>query len=115
MVDSCGPQLSQALIVGIGGNAARSDLDTLIQPLKKLIFRGGHSKAWLEAAICSNSFPSQRVSEMEKRTFVQTIMRYVAPYVDRRDCSNISRRLRGDSKTNSIVKDFWVKCRGTFS
>ncbi len=75
VTDACGPQLSLVLIQGIGGGAARSELDGLTEPLRKLAFRGGAAKAWLEDALASDQFPSDRVLEADKRTFLQTILR----------------------------------------
>jgi hypothetical protein len=53
-----GPMLAEALIYNIGGQAARSELDKLSDPLKKLVTRQVRSKSWLEAALSGNSFPS---------------------------------------------------------
>jgi len=72
-----GPLLAQALIYNIGGNAARSELDKLCDPLKKLVIRQVRSKAWLEAALRDDGFPSDKVVDKDKMVFLQKIMRYV--------------------------------------
>ena len=77
MIDDCGLHLSKALVDGIAGKASRSDLDTLIRPLRRLVFRGRGSKSWLELAFLSESFPSQRVTGADKKVFLQTVLRYV--------------------------------------
>ena len=70
-----GPKLSQLLIRGIGGEAARSELDVLADPLKKMVFSQPRAKAWLSDALFSNSFPSSKVGNDEKRLWLQRIMR----------------------------------------
>lgn len=80
MIDSAlqhlGPLLAQALIYSISGNTPRSDLDKLSEPLKKLVVRQVRSKSWLEAALFSDDFPSDKVTVADRRTFLQKIMRY---------------------------------------
>lgn len=70
-----GPLLSQALIYNIGGNAARSELDKLSDPLKKLVVRQVHSKSWLEAALFGEGFPSDKILEGDKKVFLQKIIK----------------------------------------
>jgi hypothetical protein len=70
--------LAQALIYNIGGHAARSELDKLSEPVKKLVVRQVHSKAWLQAALLDLNFPSDKVSEKDKQIFLQKIMKSVA-------------------------------------
>jgi len=91
-----GPLLGEALIRCIGGEAARSDLDFLAEPLKKLVFRQPKSKLWLEEALFGDTFPSQNVGPIEKRVWLQKIM-----------------KLRGASSTTQLVREFWISCRGT--
>ncbi|TKA77503.1 hypothetical protein B0A49_00793 [Cryomyces minteri] len=91
--------LSTALVRQIGGDAARSELDFLAEPLKKLIFRQPLAKDWLEAALCGAEFPpSARVGLAEKRRFLQMVV-----------------GLRGKKETGNVVREFWVACRGTVS
>lgn len=91
-----GPTLSLALVTQVGGNAQRSELEYLCEPLKALIFNHPPSRQWLEAALLDPSFPSQRVGNDEKRKFLQQVM-----------------GLRGAKQTNTVVKEFWITCRGT--
>ena len=71
-----GPLLAKALIYNIGGNAARSELDKLSEPLKKLVVRQARSKSWLETALFDEDFPSSKVTVAERRAFLLRIMRY---------------------------------------
>ncbi|GAP86497.1 putative ARM repeat-containing protein [Rosellinia necatrix] len=91
-----GPRLSQSLMQNIGGRAARSDLDKLSDPLKKLIVQHVHASKWLEAALNDPSFPSDKVSPQEKALFVKKLV-----------------SLRGGRTTNQVVRDFWLACRGS--
>ncbi|KAK7934986.1 hypothetical protein PG985_000481 [Apiospora marii] len=91
-----GPTLAQSLIQNIGGNAARSELDKLSDPLKKLVFQNVHARQWLEAALNDDSFPSDKVTLADRSMFLKKIT-----------------SLRGSRATNQVVKEFWVSCRGT--
>lgn len=75
-VQQIGPLLAQALIYNIGGHAARSDLDKLSDPLKKLVVRQVNAKAWFEAALMGDSFPSSIVTPKDKSVFLTKITRY---------------------------------------
>lgn len=70
-----GPLLSLALMRNIGGEAARSELDVIAEPLKKMVFKNPHSKAWLNDALFSDTFPSQSVGPEEKRIWLQKVMK----------------------------------------
>ncbi|KAI1757444.1 armadillo-type protein [Xylaria castorea] len=91
-----GPLLSQSLIQNIGGRAARSDLDKLSDPLKKLVVKHVHASKWLEAALYDPGFPSDKVSSQDKALFLKKLI-----------------SLRGGRATNQAVRDFWVACRGS--
>jgi hypothetical protein len=70
-----GPALAESLMLNIGGNASRSELDTLVEPLKKLVVRQREARGWLEAALFGDRFPSgARVDDAAKRSFLQRIM-----------------------------------------
>lgn len=69
-----GPQLGHILVRSIAGEAARSELDVLAEPLKKLVFAQPRAKAWLQDALTSATFPSAKVGEGEKRVWLQRIM-----------------------------------------
>ncbi len=70
-----GPQLCSLLVRYIGGEAARSELDVLAEPLKKLIFAQPQAKMWLSNALSSEDFPSQKVGSTEKRVWLQKIIK----------------------------------------
>ncbi|KAI0115812.1 armadillo-type protein [Nemania sp. FL0031] len=91
-----GPQLSQSLIQNIGGRAARSDLDKLSDPLKKLVVQHAHASKWLESALNDSNFPSDKVSTEYKALFLKKLV-----------------SLRGGRSTNQLVREFWLACRGT--
>lgn len=66
-----GPLVSRSLIFQVGGNAARSEVDKLCDPLKKLVVNQKHAQAWLEQALFDDNFPSTKVSAEEKRAFLR--------------------------------------------
>ena len=79
MVDSViheyGPLLCLGLVRGIAGEAARSELDALIEPLKKVVFRQPKAKLWLSDALFNASFPSPLVSDADKKIWLQKVMK----------------------------------------
>ncbi|KAH8653657.1 armadillo-type protein [Xylariales sp. PMI_506] len=91
-----GPLLAHSLIQNIGGNASRSELDKLCDPLKKLVVQHVNSRQWLETALNDASFPSDKVGSSEKALFLKKII-----------------SLRGTRATNQVVREFWLACRGS--
>jgi hypothetical protein len=75
IVTHFGPGLAQALIRNIGGDAARSELDFLADTVKKLVTRQTEVRLWVENALLSPTFPSQKVGDAEKKKFVQQIFK----------------------------------------
>jgi hypothetical protein len=69
-----GPLLAQSLINNFGGKAARSELDKLSDPLKKLIMHQPRAQAWLEAALFDQSFPDSQAKPEQKTVFLKKIM-----------------------------------------
>ena len=74
ILEHYGPQVALAIIHNISGEAARSELDTFADPLKRMIFAQPRAKQWLSDALFSSTFPSSKVGNGEKRTFLQQIM-----------------------------------------
>jgi hypothetical protein len=74
-LEQLGPMIADAFIYNISGNAARSELDKVCDPLKKFVTRHLSSKSWLENALFSENFTSYRVSEGDKRVFLQKLMK----------------------------------------
>jgi hypothetical protein len=75
-MDTLGPLLTQSLARNIGGNALRSELDRLSEPLRKLVVKYPMAKEWLQAGLDHPSFPSHRVTPEQKSLFVKKIIRY---------------------------------------
>ena len=75
VIQQYGPQLCHILVRNIGGEAARSELELLAEPLKKLVSAQSQAKIWLSNALSSDDFPSQKVGSTEKRVWLQKIIR----------------------------------------
>lgn len=74
-LEHLGPLLTRSLVQNIGGNASRSELDKLSDPLKKLVVQHPRAKQWLEAALMDPSFPSTKVSAEDKSMFAKKIVK----------------------------------------
>lgn len=74
-VAQVGPLLAQVIVYNIGGNAQRSELDKLCEPLKKLVTRQVHAQKWLETALLADNFPSEKVDAKERLIFLKKITR----------------------------------------
>lgn len=74
-MEHLGPLIAQSLVQNIGGNASRSELDRLSEPLKKLVVQQARAKTWLEQALYSESFPSPHVSPEDRTLFLKKIIR----------------------------------------
>lgn len=70
-----GPHLARSLVHNIGGNAARSELDKVCEPLKKLVALRPEAHAWLERALLDETFPgAARVSVEERGVFLRKVI-----------------------------------------
>ncbi|RYP32162.1 hypothetical protein DL766_004083 [Monosporascus sp. MC13-8B] len=90
-----GPAISRSLVQNFGGKAARSQLDKLSDPLKRLVVRHADARHWLEAALNDPSFPGEKATPRDKAMFLKKVL-----------------SLRGQRGTNQVVKDFWLTSRG---
>ena len=97
VMDVYGPRLANSLIHQIGGQAQRSDLDMLCEPLKGLLLHQGSAQMWLQNGLDSDSFPSSSVSIDDKTRFLRQLM-----------SSGSDGR-----KVKDLVRAFWAACRGT--
>ncbi|KAI4246998.1 MAG: hypothetical protein L6R40_001663 [Gallowayella cf. fulva] len=79
MVDSIlelyGPQITQAIINNIGGEASRSELDSFAEPLRQMASAQASARQWLSNALSSSAFPSRKVGAAEKRVFLQQVLK----------------------------------------
>ncbi|KAF4811013.1 Importin beta-like protein kap111 [Colletotrichum tropicale] len=89
-VAQLGPMIAQSIIQNIGGNASRSELDRLGEPLKKMVSNQVKARAWLEQALFDPSFPGQHISSEEKAVFLKKIIKSVLFF------DNISLRMRSN-------------------
>ncbi|KAL2270454.1 hypothetical protein VTJ83DRAFT_2638 [Remersonia thermophila] len=94
-----GPLVARSLVRNLGGHAARSEIDKLCEPLKRLIVTRPEAQEWLRAALlddaCLLPGAPERVSADERVAFLRKIV-----------------ALRGARTTNQIVREFWMACRG---
>jgi hypothetical protein len=70
-----GPSLARALVYNISGNAARSELDRVSDPLKKLVARQVHARSWLQSAFIEKASTGDRTNEIDKKIVLQKIIK----------------------------------------
>ncbi len=75
-MNTLGPLLGQCLARNVGGNASRSELDKLSEPIKKLVSRHTMAKEWLSKGLDDPTFPSSRVTVEQKALFIKKLIRY---------------------------------------
>jgi len=78
-MEHLGPLIAQSLMRNVGGDASRSQLDKLSEPLKRLVVQHVQAKTWLEQALQDVEFPSRLVSTEDKSVFLKKIIGYVRP------------------------------------
>ncbi|PKS11859.1 hypothetical protein jhhlp_001153 [Lomentospora prolificans] len=96
VIQELGPSLTLSLIRNIGGNASRSELDKLSEPLKRLASHHTMAQTWIRAALFHPTFPSENVSDEAKLSFMRKVI-----------------SLRGRRETNHVVREFWLASRGS--
>ena len=79
VMDRYGAIVARVLVNKFAGEASRSELDELAEPLKKMVFCQPAAKRWLEDALNADTFPSRKVGPTEKRVWLQKIIRYDNP------------------------------------
>jgi hypothetical protein len=90
-VQHYGARFTATLLRLIGGGAARSELDVLCEPLKKLVARQGV----LGARLLREAVVTEGGGDAKAKRFVEQVI-----------------TLRGGRRTGQLLKDFWVGSRG---
>ncbi|KAL1839946.1 hypothetical protein VTJ49DRAFT_990 [Mycothermus thermophilus] len=94
-----GPLVARSLVRNLSGHAARSEIDKLCEPLKRLVVTRPEAQEWLRAALlddgCLLPGAAERVSAEERVAFLRKIV-----------------ALRGARTTNQVAREFWMACRG---
>ena len=74
-LEHIGPLIADAVVYNISGSAARSELDKVCDPLKKLVVRSPSAMTWLQNSLFSASFGSELIKDNEKSIFLQKLMK----------------------------------------
>lgn len=97
IMEMYGPRFVACLMRQIGGQAQRSDLDFLCEPLKALLLHQRNVQKWLQEGIASDSLQNPNVSSDDRQKFLRQLV-----------------AARGDGKkTKELARAFWAACRGT--
>ena len=70
-----GQPIADAIVFNISGNAARSEIDKVCDPLRKLVIRHPGAKVWLQNAMFGGNFSSDRIKDADKTMFLQKILK----------------------------------------
>lgn len=97
-VSHCLPALCTVLMTQLSGGCARSDINHLTDVLKKILSKHqGVARPHLASALASLPGPRQDDNpDKEKERFLEMLL-----------------KARGATATNDIVRQYWIKCRGT--
>lgn len=99
IMSAYGPKFTCSIISQIGGNALRSDLEFICEPLKALLLHQPGVQGWLQQAILGETFPAvdANVGQQQRNLFFRQVI-----------------ATRGDgNKIRNLVRQFWAACRGT--
>ncbi|KAL2156546.1 hypothetical protein VTH82DRAFT_1291 [Thermothelomyces myriococcoides] len=125
-----GPIVTRSLVRNIGGHAARSELDKLCEPLKKLIINCAAAQRWLQAALFEGHDGADGSSgngggggggngagdgSSNGSSGVAGGCFPGAERVGPEERITFLRKimaLRGARQTNQVVREFWMACRG---
>lgn len=100
-VSQCLPALCTVLMTQLSGGCARSDISHLTDVLKKILFKHqGAARPHLANALAS--LPGPRASSQDDN-----------PDKDKERFLEMLLKARGTTATNDIVRQYWIKCRGT--
>lgn len=73
-----GPLIARSLVRNLGGHAARSEIDKLCEPLKRLLVARPEASEWLRVALLDDSclFPgaAERVNAEERVAFLRRVV-----------------------------------------
>ncbi|KAL4884145.1 armadillo-type protein [Aspergillus karnatakaensis] len=103
-VRDCLPALCRILITQVAGRCARSEIEHLTDVLRRVIFKQqGHARPHLTAALADlgNDPTSQGHAQIP------------SPEERQRFLSSLSAARGARPQTLRLVRDFWIKCRGT--
>lgn len=117
--DRCLEALSRVIVHQVCGNSARSDLDHLSEVLRKFVFRHqGAAKVHLGRALAS---PEARSLVGQGSHFAGSVSVSASVSSEASTGPSAAERerflasllaLRGGRRTNALVKEWWVTCRG---
>ncbi|KIX94282.1 uncharacterized protein Z520_09992 [Fonsecaea multimorphosa CBS 102226] len=102
LLQDFGPRILSLVLRLLGGECARSEIDSLTETLKRF----EQKQAMLSKAVLREAVKEETGVMSEKALNATTLERR------NRFVSQVA-TLRGARKTNEIVKDFWIDCRGS--
>ncbi|KAL8907382.1 MAG: hypothetical protein Q9207_001432 [Kuettlingeria erythrocarpa] len=73
IVSQYGPVATLVIMHSISGEVARSELETFVDPLKRMVFSQVRAKQWISDALFAPTFPSSKVGDAQKRKFIQQV------------------------------------------
>ena len=96
------PRVLAALVRLIGGECTRSELEVLTDPLRRYVLH----QPMLFKTICREAMKVES-AVMTEKALLSTTPEQRSRFVSQME------GLRGGRKSNDVVKEFWIACRGT--
>ncbi|EXJ80406.1 hypothetical protein A1O1_08550 [Capronia coronata CBS 617.96] len=97
-----GPRILSLILRLLGGECARSEIDSLTEPLKKFV-----QKQLMLTKTVLREVVKPESGVMSEKALQATTLEERERFLAQIEA------LRGGRKTNDIVKDFWIACRGS--
>lgn len=104
VMEHLGPALAEALIYNTSGHAARSELDKISDPLKKLVVKQVRAKSWLETALFQKNLLGDKIGEGDRKIFLQKIIAQVTLFQKCRCCRCLTSLRIGFEEQSKRIK-----------
>lgn len=72
--EALGAVLVKVLVFNIAGEAQRTSLDEVTDPLRRIVTKNPRTSSWVEAALAAPDFPAPKVPDKERQWFRRMVI-----------------------------------------